>query len=127
MKIQSCTAKFLKYPALATLATLAAVAGAAMASEQAAQKSAPPAENQGTTAPSPKQVPQPYAGIVAPDTREAEPEEEEPEILDGDIAYCPTEEGGDAALPESPDEDVPVPQYFLGEIAPDAIEEVPQK
>ncbi len=122
MKIQSCTAKFLKYPALATLA---AVAGAAMASEQAAQKPAPPAENQETTAPCPKQVPQPYAGIVAPDTREAEPEEEEPEILGGDIAYCPTEEGGDAAKPASPDEDVPVPQYFLGEIAPDAIEEVP--
>ena len=119
MKIQSCTAKFLKYPALATLA---AVAGAAMASEQAAQKSAPPAENQGTTAQSPKQAPQPYAGIVAPDTREAEPE-----ILGGDIAYCPTEEGGDATKPASPDEDVPVPQYFLGEIAPDAIEEVPQK
>ena len=119
MKIQSCTAKFLKYPALAMLA---AVAGA---SEQAAQKPAPPAENQGITAPSPKQAPQPYAGIVAPDTREAEPEEEEPEILGGDIAYCPTEEGGDAAKPASPDEDVPVPQYFLGEIAPDAIEEVP--
>ena len=110
------------YPALATLA---AVAGAAVASEQAAQKPAPPAENQGITAPSPKQAPQPYAGIVAPDTREAEPEEEEPEILGGDIAYCPTEEGGDATKPASPDEDVPVPQYFLGEIAPDAIEEVP--
>ena len=124
MKIQSCTAKFLKYPALATLA---AVAGAAMASEQAAQKPAPPAENQGFSAPSPKQAPQPYAGIVAPDTREAKPEEEEPEILGGDIAYCPTEEGGDATKPASPDEDVPVPQYFLGEIAPDAIEEAPQK
>ena len=121
MKIQSCTAKLLKYPALATLAAVA------MAGEQAAQKPAPPAENQESTAQSPKQAPQPYAGIVAPDTREAEPEEEEPEILGGDIAYCPTEEGGDAAKPASPDEDVPVPQYFLGEIAPDAIEEVPQK
>ena len=109
MKIQSCTAKLLKYPALATLAV---VAGAAMASEQAAQKPAPPAESQESTAQSPKQVPQPSAGIVAPDTREAEPEEEE--IL-----------GGDIAKPESPEEDVPVPQYFLGEIAPDAIEEVP--
>ena len=123
MKIQSCTAKLLKYPALATLAAVAA-----MASEQPVeQKPAPPAENQESTAQSPKQAPQPYAGIVAPDTREAEPEEEEPEILGGDIAYCPTEEGGDAAKPASPDEDVPVPQYFLGEIAPDAIEEVPQK
>ena len=117
MKIQSCTAKLLKYPALATLAAVA------MAGEQAAQKPAPPAENQESTAQSPKQVPQPYAGIVAPDTREAEPEEEE--ILGGDIAYFPTKEEGDAAKPESPEEDVPVPQYFLGEIAPDAIEEVP--
>ena len=119
MKIQSCTAKLLKYPALATLA---AVAGAAIANEQPVeQKPAPPAENQASTAQSPKQVPQPSAGIVAPDTRE--PEEEE--ILGGDIAYYPTEEGGDAAKPESPEEDMPVPQYFLGEIAPDAIEEAP--
>lgn len=120
MKIQSCTAKLLKYPALATLA---AVAGAAMANEQPTQKPAPPAENQESTAQSPKQEPQPSAGIVAPDTREAEPEEEE--ILGGDIAYFPTEEGGDAAKQESPEEEVPVPQYFLGEIAPDEIEEVP--
>lgn len=122
MKIQSCTAKLLKYPALATLA---AVAGAAMANEQPTQKPAPPAENQESTAQSPKQVPQPSAGIVAPDTREAEQAEEQPEILDGDIDYCPTKKEEAAAKPESPEEDVPVPQYYLGEIAPDAIEEAP--
>ncbi len=93
MKIQSCTAKLLKYP---TLAALAAVAGAAGASEHPEQKPAAPGENQSATAP--QQTPQPYAGIVAPDTREAAAEEEEP-----------------------------VPQYYLGEIAPEPIEEAPPK
>lgn len=95
MKIQSCTAKLLKYP---TLAALAAVAGAAGASEHPEQKPAAPGENQPTTAPAPQQTPQPYAGIVAPDTRDADAEEEEP-----------------------------VPQYYLGEIAPEPIEEAPKK
>lgn len=75
MKIQSCTAKLLKYPALATLA---AMAGSAIASDTPAQQT----EQQTAAEPTPQQE---------PPSPPQKPEEEE----------------------------IPVPQYYLGEIEPE--------
>ena len=78
MKIQSCTAKLLKYPALATLA---AMAGSAIASDTPALQT----ENRTAAEPTPQQE---------PPSPPQKPEEEE----------------------------IPVPQYYLGEIEPEEVE-----
>ena len=75
MKIQSCTAKLLKYPALATLA---AMAGSALANDLPALQT----EQQTAAEPTPQQE---------PPSPPQKPEEEE----------------------------IPVPQYYLGEIEPE--------
>lgn len=85
MKIQSCTAKFLKYPALATLAALT---GTALACDKPTQKPSQPEESQ-TPRPSPEGIP----------TNSEKNQEEE----------------------------IPEPQYYLGEIYPEPIEEAPKK
>ena len=84
MKIQSCTAKLLKYPALATLVALA---GTALACDNPTQKPSQPEEG----------VPNPGPEGTPPDS--------------GKI----------------PEDEIPEPQYYLGEIYPEPIEEEPKK
>lgn len=85
MKIQSCTAKILKYPALATLVALA---GTALACDNPTQKPSQPEES-----PTPRSGPE----GTPPDSGKTEEEE------------------------------IPEPQYYLGEIYPEPIEEEPKK
>lgn len=85
MKIQSCTAKILKYPALATLVALA---GTAWASDKPTPMPSQPEEN-----PTPRSGPE----ATPPDSGKTEEEE------------------------------IPEPQYYLGEIYPEPKEEEPKK
>ena len=94
MKIQSSTAKLLKYPALATLV---AITGTATAFDKPEQKPAQQTESQTSPKSDKKQTPQPYPGIAAPDSA------------------------------KNQEEEVPEPQYYLGEIAPEPNEEKPKK
>ncbi len=104
MKIQSRTAKILKYPALTTLA---AMVGTLNASEKPEQVPAKPAEEQTTTQP-----PQPYSGIVASDSTEQQ-EEVEPEYFLGEIPM-PTESDEEEAIIEP--EPTVIPQNAVGSV-----------
>ena len=84
MKIQSCTAKILKYPALATLVALA---GTALACDNPTQKPSQPEEGD----------PNPDPEVAAPDSGKTEEDE------------------------------IPEPQYYLGEIYPEPKEEGTKK
>lgn len=89
MKIQSCTAKILKYPALSTVAAM--VSALTSCGQQGEHPPTPSAEKQAAAQPPAQTSPQRSAGLFAPETTEQQPEEE-PEMLAGDVPYIPEEE-----------------------------------
>ncbi len=83
MKIQSRTAKILKYPALATLA---AVTGTLTACNEAEQTEPASAEEK------PAITPQPFSGMVAPDATTPSKPDVSPQISSGMISPIPASE-----------------------------------
>ena len=124
MKIQSCTAKILKYPALATVAAM--VGALSSCGQQGEQPQAPRTEKQAETQSPTQTTPQPSAGVVAPEAADQQPEEmpdeilggapplnqeEMPEILGGDVPYIPEEE--EETTVETP---TVIPQNAVGSV-----------
>lgn len=108
MKIQSRTAKILKYPALATVAAM--VGALSSCGQQGEQPQAPRTEKQAETQSPTQTTPQPCAGVVAPEAADQQPEEM-PEILGGDVPYIPDEE--EETTVETP---TVIPQNAVGSV-----------
>lgn len=105
MKIQSCTAKILKYPALTTIAAMVATLSACDKQEPTTQN--PRTEKQADTQPPVQTEPQSCTGT--PETAEQQPEEE-PEMLAGDVPYIPEEEEATTETPTI------IPQNTVGSV-----------
>lgn len=105
MKIQSCTAKVLKYPALTTIAAMVATLSACDKQEATTQN--PRTEKQAETQSPVQNAPQ--SCTVTPEATEQQPEEE-PEMLAGDVPYIPEEEETTAETPTI------IPQNTVGSV-----------
>lgn len=105
MKIQSCTAKLLKYPALATVAAM--VSSLTSCEQQETPPQTPCTEKQADTQTSDQTEPQ--SCTVPPETAEQQPEEE-PEMLAGDVPYIPEEEEATTETPTI------IPQNTVGSV-----------